>query len=46
MLWWAILTALVAKSTTLLCQPIMLWINRVSGAVLFGFALYGFATLA
>ena len=46
MLWWAILTALVSKSTALLRPPVMLWINRISGAVLVGFAACGFATLA
>jgi len=46
MLWWAILTTLVAKSATLFRPRLMLWINRVSGLVLIVFALYGFATLA
>ena len=46
MLWWAILTTLVSKSAALLRPPVMLWINRTSGAVLVGFAIYGFATLA
>jgi threonine/homoserine/homoserine lactone efflux protein len=46
MLWWLILTTLVSKSATLFRPPVMLWINRLSGAVLIGFALYGFATLA
>ena len=46
MLWWAILTTLVSKSAAMLRPPVTLWINRISGAVLVGFALYGFATLA
>lgn len=46
MLWWVILTSLVSKSAFLLRPPVLLWINRVSGAALVGFALYGFATLA
>jgi threonine/homoserine/homoserine lactone efflux protein len=46
MLWWAILTKLVSKSAGLFRPPVMLWINRVSGAALIVFAFYGFATLA
>lgn len=46
MLWWAILTMLVSKSAALFRPPVMLWINRISGAVLIGFAIHGFATLA
>ena len=46
MLWWAILTTLVSKSAALFRPSVMLWINRVSGVVLIGFAIYGFATLA
>ena len=46
MLWWVILTALVAKSAALFRPQVMLWINRISGAVLVGFAIYGFGTLA
>jgi threonine/homoserine/homoserine lactone efflux protein len=46
MLWWTILTTLVARSANLFRPAVMLWINRVSGAVLIAFALYGFATLA
>jgi threonine/homoserine/homoserine lactone efflux protein len=46
MLWWAILTTLVSKSAGLFQPSVMLWINRISGAVLVGFAIYGFATLA
>ena len=45
MLWWTILTTLVSKSAALLQPSVMLWLNRISGAVLIGFALYGFATL-
>ena len=46
MLWWAILTTLVSKSAALLRPPFMLWINRISGAVLVGFGACGFAKLA
>ena len=46
MLWWIVLTTLVSKSAALLRPPVMLWINRISGVVLIGFAVYGFATLA
>jgi threonine/homoserine/homoserine lactone efflux protein len=45
MLWWAILTTLVSRSAALFRPSVMLWINRVSGAILIAFALYGFATL-
>jgi threonine/homoserine/homoserine lactone efflux protein len=45
MLWWVLLTALVAKAANRLKPPTMLWINRVSGLVLIGFAAYGFATM-
>jgi len=46
MLWWLMLTTLVSKSAALFQRPVLLWINRISGAVLVAFALYGFATLA
>jgi threonine/homoserine/homoserine lactone efflux protein len=46
MLWWIILTTLVAGSTALMKPPVMAWINRLSGLVLTGFAAYGLATLA
>lgn len=45
MLWWAILTTLVSKSAALFRPPVMLWLNRISGVVLIGFAVYGFAKL-
>jgi len=45
MLWWTILTTLVSKSAALFRPPVMLWINRISGVVLIGFAVYGFTTL-
>jgi threonine/homoserine/homoserine lactone efflux protein len=44
LLWWVILTGLVSRSATLFGPPVLLWINRASGAVLGGFALYGLAT--
>ncbi len=46
MLWWAILTTLVSKSAALFRPSVMLWINRISGAVLVGFAIFGIAMLA
>lgn len=46
MLWWLILTTLVSKSAGLFRPPILIWINRISGAFLVAFAIYGFATLA
>jgi len=46
MLWWIILTTLVTKSAALMKPPVMAWINRLSGLVLTGFAVYGLATLA
>jgi threonine/homoserine/homoserine lactone efflux protein len=46
LLWWMILTTLVARAAKLFRPAVMLWINRVSGAVLIAFALYGIATLA
>ena len=46
MLWWIILTTLVAKSAALMKPPVMAWINRVSGLVLIGFAGYGLTIMA
>jgi threonine/homoserine/homoserine lactone efflux protein len=46
MLWWLILTALVAKSVRWLRPAVTDWINRASGAALIALALYGLATLA
>ena len=46
MLWWVILTTLVAKSAALMKPQVMAWINRVSGLVLIGFAAYGLAIMA
>jgi threonine/homoserine/homoserine lactone efflux protein len=46
MLWWVILTTLVSKSAAVFRQAELIWINRISGAVLVAFAIYGFATLA
>ena len=37
---------LVSKSAALMKPPVMAWINRLSGLVLTGFAVYGLATLA
>lgn len=46
MLWWIVLTTIVAKSAAWFRPGVLLWINRISGAVLVGYALYGLATLA
>ena len=46
MLWWVILTTLVVRSAALLRPAVMLWINRISGGVLIGLAVYTLATLA
>jgi threonine/homoserine/homoserine lactone efflux protein len=45
MLWWGILTTLVSRFAVLFRPPVVLWINRISGALLIGFAVYGLATL-
>ncbi len=45
LLWWIIITSVVARTATLIQPPVLLWINRISGAVLIGFAVYGLATL-
>ena len=41
MLWWALLTVVVSRSAAMFRPPVMVLINRVSGAVLVSFALYG-----
>jgi len=41
LVWWLLLTAVVAKAARLLRSPVMLLINRVSGLVLLCFGLYG-----
>lgn len=46
MLWWVILTTLVSKSAALFRPHVLVWINRICGAVLVVFALFGLATLA
>ena len=46
MLWWVILTTLVSKSAAAFQPPTLLWINRISGAVLAAFAMYGLTMLA
>ena len=45
LLWWLVLTALIARSATLLRPGALLWINRLSGLVLVGIALRGLAAL-
>jgi threonine/homoserine/homoserine lactone efflux protein len=45
LLWWTILTTLVSRSAALFRPLVLLWINRISGAVLVAFAVYAFATL-
>ena len=46
MLWWVLLTLLVSRSAQVFRPPVMLWINRISGAILIGFALYGLMQLS
>jgi len=46
MLWWLILTTLVSRSAAFFRPTVLLWINRLSGAVLIAFAVYGLAASA
>ena len=46
MLWWVILSMLVARSAALFQPAVLTWINRFSGGVLVAFAIYGLVTLA
>lgn len=46
MLWWLILTTLLSKSAAFFRPTVLVWINRLSGAVLVAFALYGLAASA
>ena len=46
MLWWLILTTLVSRSAAFFRPNVLLWINRLSGAVLIAFAVYGLAASA
>ena len=46
MLWWLILTTLVSKSAAFFRPTVLLWINRLSGAVLIAFAVYGLVSSA
>jgi len=43
--WWLLLTTLVRFGARFIKQPFMLWVNRLSGAALVGFALYALAGL-
>ena len=45
LLWWLLLTALIARSATVLWPGVLAWINRLSGLVLIGIALRGLAAL-
>ncbi|HVY04336.1 MAG TPA: LysE family transporter [Burkholderiales bacterium] len=45
MFWWITLTTLVNKSAALFRPGVLLWINRISGAALIVFAIYGLVTL-
>jgi threonine/homoserine/homoserine lactone efflux protein len=38
-LWWVVLTAVVGRLRERITPAVLLWINRVSGAVLLGFGL-------
>jgi threonine/homoserine/homoserine lactone efflux protein len=44
LLWWIALTAVVAGSAAKLSPPVRRGINRLSGLVLTGFAVYGLAS--
>jgi threonine/homoserine/homoserine lactone efflux protein len=44
MLWWVILTAVVAKVRTRVTPSVLTWINRVSGTALLVFGLVAVAT--
>jgi threonine/homoserine/homoserine lactone efflux protein len=46
LLWWLLLTALVARSARLIRPPVLAWINRLSGLFLIGIAVQGLASLA
>ncbi len=43
--WWLVLTTLVRYGAAFIKPPFMLWVNRLSGAALVGFALYALAGL-
>lgn len=45
LLWWLLLTALVARSRAWLRPPVIRWINRVCGVFLIGIAVHGLASL-
>lgn len=45
MMWWIVLTTLVTRTAARMNPPLMAWINRMSGLVLMGFAVYALATL-
>jgi threonine/homoserine/homoserine lactone efflux protein len=46
MFWWLLLTTLVARLANSLTSPVLLFINRLSGAALVGFGLYGLVQLS
>jgi threonine/homoserine/homoserine lactone efflux protein len=46
LLWWLLLTTLVARSARLIRPPVLAWINRLSGLFLIGIAVQGLASLA
>lgn len=46
MLWWIVLTTLVAKTAAFLKPQTAVWINRISGAALIAFACYGLLVVA
>jgi threonine/homoserine/homoserine lactone efflux protein len=45
MLWWLALTSIVAGSAAKLAPNVLVWINRLSGLVLIGFAVYALSTV-
>jgi len=40
LLWWLMLTGIVAGTAAKLAPNMLVWINRLSGLVLIGFAFY------
>jgi putative LysE/RhtB family amino acid efflux pump len=46
MMWWVVLTSVVARSAHALQPPVMIWINRGSGALLIVFACYTLFSVA
>jgi len=45
LLWWLALTGIVAGSAAKLAPNALVWINRLSGLVLIGFAVYALSAV-